>query len=1079
MESPRDAAGSQDEQVADVLDRSPTGPWLPSRRSVLKGGVLLAVGVAGLQLMPVRRLALALPPDFAPLPPGPDLVREVHRREDLLSLRFEFFNLELDDSGSTASLVRKRPWDAAYIAVVFPPQALAERAFRQQATDGELGHGHEDNVPSTDSLSAPLAASERAWAQESRLAFAVPPEVTSIPYTLEALLDWSMWEPRLVPVASGVPDPQPPGQGPFFTTGLPGIRGPNQFETSIELPWRLMLSPPPEGGWAHATGLVTKGGRTEVWHTRLGVRDGGTVDEWEQDGRTVRAVWTPDRINPYEPFLTSLSPQDRIDIVDATSLYTEGGVPVPADVRRLMLTPLGGWLDVRGAWEPGAGNDLEEWRHLATMGRDHYVRVVRRGYLFPYGHRASLVKITERRFEPYDGAFPPSLTGQQGAFLRQRVFLLVREPVRRYAASGAPGAGFAQPHEGRGWPFATLRFTTLATPILDAPDDAAPAVGDAFVAEVGGEAFLFQVIGQDREGRQVDFTTPVVFVPGEVAFAPGGDVAGLVTSFNGLGEEHVLRRRDMGGQKLALAEHDQPADTALDVGVFVVGAIQPDGEVPASELEARDQPRFYPTLDVFEARMSAAEQASGTDLGVPRFTLGPYVEEGFGAGNDGKVFAVTVDDGVGVGFDADRAGGLVTPNVDVSTLSRTLGAVGGSPAEIQAGRFDPKDVFAAGVARLLGGIDLADIIELADIASEPDKAMRITTRPEFGDGDAQPPTAMVTELEWDPDLQPDPLGLFDPWSTELPDPDPVDATLHIEAVFHQDLADPEASTYDIEGDLRHFRLNLVGSGPATFMIVTFDHLRFTARTGEKTDIDVGIDSVAFAGPLQFVNEIRDYLTFGGSGPFIDLQPSGVTAGYELALPQIPLGMLMFNNIAMSAALHIPFSGDPARIRFGLSSRENPFDVTYSAIGGGGYFGIAFGLDGLERFECAVELGAYLSMDFGVASGQVNIAAGVNLMVEIVGGDTGIELVAYIRFFGKVVVLGLVGVSLEIYIGLGFEAPPPKLVGRASAELTVEVLFFSGSVKVEIERKISATEGDPTFADLFDEEHWEQYAAAFA
>ena len=75
-------------------------------------------------------------------------------------------------------------------------------------------------------------------------------------------------------------------------------------------------------------------------------------------------------------------------------------VPKPIDVERLMLTSLGAWMDVRGFWDPDVSTRLsvEEWKHRGTMGRDHYVKVVYKGYLFPFGHKASLVKVTERKF---------------------------------------------------------------------------------------------------------------------------------------------------------------------------------------------------------------------------------------------------------------------------------------------------------------------------------------------------------------------------------------------------------------------------------------------------------------------------------------------------------------------------------------------------------------------------------------------------------------------------------------------------------------------------------------------------------
>ena len=43
--------------------------------------------------------------------------------------------------------------------------------------------------------------------------------------------------------------------------------------------------------------------------------------------------------------------------------------------------------------------DLSEWVHVAAQGRDHYVRIVYEGELRAFGHRAALVKVTERKFK--------------------------------------------------------------------------------------------------------------------------------------------------------------------------------------------------------------------------------------------------------------------------------------------------------------------------------------------------------------------------------------------------------------------------------------------------------------------------------------------------------------------------------------------------------------------------------------------------------------------------------------------------------------------------------------------------------
>src|SRR5262249_44691347 len=149
-------------------------------------------------------------------------------------------------------------------------------------------------------------------------------------------------------------------------------------------------------------------GRTELWHTRLTK----TSDGIGPDRPTkVRALWSPDyplseaeindAVNNLKPFRMSLDAGYRQMMVQLMAGYDEKKfVPRAAGSKRLALSALGALLDVEGNWEKlPEGVDLEQWRHLATVGRDHYVRVMIRGFLCPFGHAASLVQITERKFE--------------------------------------------------------------------------------------------------------------------------------------------------------------------------------------------------------------------------------------------------------------------------------------------------------------------------------------------------------------------------------------------------------------------------------------------------------------------------------------------------------------------------------------------------------------------------------------------------------------------------------------------------------------------------------------------------------
>ncbi len=143
--------------------------------------------------------------------------------------------------------------------------------------------------------------------------------------------------------------------------------------------------------------------------------------------------------------------------------------------------------------------DLVAWRHVATQGRDHYVRIVYEGYLYPFGHAASLIKVTERDVKSPDGV---TLTSPV-AYMRQRMFIVVREPLKSYA-----GAHYT--HHGREMPLQTVRVDTKTTPDIDPPMFIGG--GASFWVDVGGGTFGFKLTATDLAGSQIDILAPLIFV---------------------------------------------------------------------------------------------------------------------------------------------------------------------------------------------------------------------------------------------------------------------------------------------------------------------------------------------------------------------------------------------------------------------------------------------------------------------------------------------------------------------------------------------------------------------------------------
>ena len=193
-------------------------------------------------------------------------------------------------------------------------------------------------------------------------------------------------------------------------------------ETCIEFPYRLFISPNEYSAWNHEVNLKRRasgpnGNYYELWHTRLTCKNcvgGKDLSDSLKTIRSVRALWASDingdfKIKPARDnsFVTSLYNDDRHCIVHESSNWALPGgfVPKPVQVNNLMLSSLGAWLDAemevkREELEKSGligSLNLLKWKHIATMARDHYVEVVYAGNIFPFGHEASLVRITERK----------------------------------------------------------------------------------------------------------------------------------------------------------------------------------------------------------------------------------------------------------------------------------------------------------------------------------------------------------------------------------------------------------------------------------------------------------------------------------------------------------------------------------------------------------------------------------------------------------------------------------------------------------------------------------------------------------
>ncbi|KAA0574400.1 hypothetical protein FZ983_28115 [Azospirillum sp. B21] len=620
-------------------------------------------------------------------------------------------------------------------------------------------------------------------------------------------------------------------------------RPPSAFETSIELPSRLMLSPAddarfwtPDWSLASDPWLGPQGTGT-VWRTRHVPLWRAELDE-SVGGAGTRAVWSPDlRPALFEPtplaadppprgpcvpwetrkggsdctpgqigrFRMPMDAYDRHEIVLLSSVHgmpvrrsqtsptekswrpagwqipapasyalsvsdhaSDGGkskttetaiyVPPPFHMRELSLSSLGGSIDLDARFEPptllregmnAISFSVERWRQRSVLGRDIFVEVVYKGFLFPLGMRCSLVKQTERRIlaHPF-GGYPV-------AYLVQRMFLRVGNPEKNFPPVG-------QPFGGRRWPVSNLRLLTTRTPDIEdpMPGDGVASTADARVQGNGrirlpggaDRGLIFLPRTQAEKGAEVCFSIlvertdtvsmPLIFVD-NVAANNQAAMRELCVYYNklaGAGQEAKGPSRVMryGGRSRRYAEATKPGETTFETeswtllaeGRTAKGTAAPMEVIGANVdfsidaiMEGADQPPFYPGIHTARIRIGQIERFSGQPTGVT--TVGfpdDYLEHGLDRTRNPAEIFLHLDTTVALDLSqgGDRSGGVAQPNAPVVFLSRSIGPVGdtklhSTPNLERFQNFQPASFFAGagggiGEAKLLGLIPLSKAI---------------------------------------------------------------------------------------------------------------------------------------------------------------------------------------------------------------------------------------------------------------------------------------------------------------------------------------------------------------------------------
>ena len=399
-------------------------------------------------------------------------------------------------------------------------------------------------------------------------------------------------------------------------------------------------------------------------------------------------------------------------------------IPPPMTVGELALTSLGGSLDVLARFEPPAGPyargtqlplfdalNIEGWTQRTVLGRDVSVELVYKGFLFPLGIRAALLKRTERYFLSAPGETGPT------AYLVQHYFIQLPKPEKQY-----PGLG--HPFDARDFPGARINFRTRQTPDLLDPFAARPAnafdvsregiimlpasldgtglaPGLAFWPRTGGQLgdevqFEYEIVGQPGTMQM-----PLIFLDNTATHDPVTIEAAISYYQQSVDAKNGLKTVTMRGASRRYAPEREQGSATFETARWILGV---RGRVDRAAspfsmdgaMEGADQPPFYPYMREAHLRLGSVQRFSGRadDLVVasfdPLFTRSalskdanpaqsylavhgylPTAREEWFKSDALEPARLNI---TGVG---DRAGGVCQPNQLIIALSAIKGTISG------------------------------------------------------------------------------------------------------------------------------------------------------------------------------------------------------------------------------------------------------------------------------------------------------------------------------------------------------------------------------------------------------------------
>lgn len=948
------------------------------------------------------------------------------------------------------TVVLTRPCDQLHLRYEFHNVELVNNelladGLEPPAVVVAFGSQHRSEEVLAVGASAPASQLASRLAGESRIAFGL---ATPVAFDTETLLSFDAWTPIVRAAAVEI----------------------DGLETLVEVPQGLALSPV-AGALFHTTSSLGTNGVHELWTARL------------EPGAEVVAL--ANLLGGDELPLQTPTADERDDIVTLTTTVA------PAVASELWLSSHGAYLDLLGEWPDDTqtpATNVIRWMHRVITGRDISVEVTTRGFLAPFGHRASMVTVTERQFvvdEDTDIAAP----------LFQETYLSITEPTARFDSEFAPDGG-------RGFPFSEI--TVAAQGLIPAQKSTITWTDESGATQTMSDSNAWNVVGPDLDDLVLPFTAldragnppvtfelAVAFIEHENAFGTSdSQPAPRLAEY--YSDDATTDRREvvLSGANVAWA-WSETVETGIELAAtkvtdrirFGVRALNlNEGGVTREQLEDAGQPNLFPYVEVAWVIDDSLSSAQGT-IGVPVEVVSHprWLSDGAGDLNFDLAFLQLTTSQV---FElGEEVRGLMAIDLDAEVFNGTTGAGPNLDEPIA----DPAAALGDN-ATLLGFIALKNILEVLDPNFELGPGIDIPgLKVETTLG------KIITTFSYSPKLRSsdiDGFVVFDESST---------ATIELETTITVDGETPPETNLEVE------LANIEVLAPPFVPAVRLHFERILIRVPDDGGVNVDLDLKRWQleDELAWLQPLIDKLSALGDNFDVDVTSEGIEIDFSITTPDISLGVISVTNLSINAGLELPFDGSPLMLDAGVGRPERPVEVSLLGFDGSFYMIVEFGGDPFALTLVAVSAEASVQLygiDILIAEVAINLGISGCFMIE--NGD--VSFGGCLSLEGVIDLGGLVSVSSALVGSLQYDVTPKNLVASGRITYSVDTILTKpqeGSLPLgeityslgdppagETPRLARAASADATtdatpaplsFIDRFEPAHWQEYTGAFA